>query len=57
MKEVLAHIEMKKQEFAKCELFEYLRDTSIEPRQRLSWVPYIAPLSMGFGDLWKYVLR
>ncbi|MGB6296213.1 MAG: hypothetical protein WBF90_08505 [Rivularia sp. (in: cyanobacteria)] len=57
MKEVLAHIEKKKQEFARLPLFEYMRDTSIDPRQRLAWVPYVTPLAMGFGDLWKYVLR
>ena len=57
MREVLAHIEKKKREFAKLPLFEYMRDTSIDPRQRLAWVPYLAPLAMGFGDLWKYVLR
>lgn len=57
MKEVLAHIEKKKQEFAKLPLFEYMRDTSIEPRQRLAWTPYITPLAMGFGDLWIYILK
>ena len=57
MKEVLAHIERKKQEFAKLPLFEYMRDTSIDPRQRLAWAPYITPLAMGFGDLWVYVLK
>ncbi len=57
MKEVLAHIEKKKQEFAKLPLFEYMRDTSIDPRQRLAWVPCAAPFVMGFRDLNRYDLR
>lgn len=57
MKEVLAYIETKKQDFAELQLFEYMRDTSIEPRKRLAWVPYVSPLAMGFGDLWKYIFR
>jgi len=57
MKEVLAHIYRKKKEFAKLPLFEYMRDTSIEPRQRLAWAPCAAPFIMSFGYLNKYVLR
>jgi hypothetical protein len=57
MKEVLAHIEKKKQEFAKLPLFEYMRDTSIDPRQRLAWVPCAAPLVMNFADLNKHFFR
>jgi hypothetical protein len=57
MKEILAHIEMKKREFAKLPLFEYMRDTSIEPRQRLAWAPCAAPFIMNFGNLNKYVFR
>ncbi|NJL80437.1 MAG: hypothetical protein HC917_19400, partial [Richelia sp. SM2_1_7] len=37
--------------------FEYLGDESIDPRQRLVWVPYISPLVMTFGELNKYILR
>ncbi|MEA5594230.1 hypothetical protein [Rivularia sp. UHCC 0363] len=57
MKEILAHIEMKKQEFAKLPLFEYMRDTSIDPRQRLAWTPCAAPFAMGFAELNKNVFR
>ncbi|MGB3639238.1 MAG: hypothetical protein WBA39_16925 [Rivularia sp. (in: cyanobacteria)] len=57
MKEILAHIEKKKQEFAKLPLFEYMRDTSIDPRQRLAWAPCAAPFIMSFGNLNKYVFR
>jgi len=57
MKEVLAHIVKKKREFAKLPLFEYMRDTSIDPKQRLSWAPFLAPFVMDFRDLNKYDLR
>lgn len=57
MKEVLELIEHKKQQFAKLPFFEYLLDESIDPRQRLVWVPYIAPFVMIFGELNQYFLR
>jgi hypothetical protein len=57
MKEVLAHIEKKKQEFARLPLFEYMRDTSIDPRQRLAWAPCAAPFAMGFAELNTNVFR
>ncbi|MEG4329675.1 hypothetical protein QUB37_22890 [Microcoleus sp. AT3-A2] len=57
MKEVLALIEKKKQEFAKSGLFEFMRDKSIDPRQRLAFAPCIAHFAMSFGELNKYVLR
>jgi len=57
MKEVLALIEKKKQEFAKSRLFEFMQDKSIDPRQRLAFAPCVAPFAMSFGELNKYVLR
>ncbi|NJM22834.1 MAG: hypothetical protein HC907_31070 [Richelia sp. SM1_7_0] len=57
MKEVLAHIEKKKQEFAKLEFFEFLEDKSIPPRQRLGFAPCFTPFVMGFGELNQYVWR
>lgn len=57
MKEVLALIEKRKQEFAQLPFFQYLQDKSIDPRQRLVWAPCIAPFAMGFGHLNKYDLR
>lgn len=57
MKEVLAHIKMKKQEFAKSEIFEFLQDKSIPPRQRLAFAPCLAPFVMGFGELNEHFLR
>ncbi|MEG4860336.1 hypothetical protein QUB75_23660 [Microcoleus sp. K1-B6] len=57
MEEVLALIEQKKQEFAKSGLFEFMRDKSINPRQRLAFAPCIAPFVMSFGEFNKYVFR
>jgi thioredoxin reductase len=57
MKEVLAFIETKKQEFAKLPFFEFLQDKSIHPKQRLAFAPCVAPFAMNFGDLNKFILR
>lgn len=57
MKEVLALIQKKKQEFAQLPLFEFLRDKSIDPRERVAWAPCMAPFAMMFKDLNAYALR
>ena len=57
MKEVLAFIENKKQQFAKLPFFEYLQDKSIDPKQRLAWTPCVTPFAMSFGQLNRYDLR
>jgi hypothetical protein len=57
MEEVLALIEKKKQILASSGLFEFMRDTSIDPRQRLAFAPCVAHFAMSFGELNKYVLR
>ncbi|MEG4120669.1 hypothetical protein QUA43_24765 [Microcoleus sp. N9_B4] len=57
MEKVLALIENKKQEFAKSGLFEFMRDTSIDPRQRLAFAPCVSPFVMSFGEFNKYVFR
>ena len=57
MKKVLALIEHKKGEFAKLPLFEFMRDPSIDPKQRLAWAPCAAPFIMSFGELNRDVLR
>ena len=51
MKKVFASIEPKKNEFAKLPLFEFMRDLSIDPKQRLAWAPCAAPFVMSFGEL------
>ncbi|WP_017318693.1 hypothetical protein [Mastigocladopsis repens] len=57
MKEVLALVEKRKQEFAQLPFFKFLQDKSIDPRQRLAWAPCATPLVMGFGQLNRYDLR
>ncbi|ARV60450.1 hypothetical protein BZZ01_19035 [Nostocales cyanobacterium HT-58-2] len=53
MKEVLALVEQRKQEFAQLPFFKFLQDKSIDPRQRLAWAPCLAPFAMGFALLNK----
>ncbi|MEG3843446.1 hypothetical protein [Microcoleus sp. herbarium14] len=57
MKEILAFIEQKKQEFAKLPLLDFLANKHIHPNQRLIFAPVLAPLAAGLSDLNKYVLR
>lgn len=57
MKEVLALIEKRKQEFAQLPLFQFLQDKSIDPKQRLAWAPCATPIAMSFEDLLKYNFR
>ncbi len=57
MEQVLALIEKKKQEFAKSGLFEFMRDKSIDPRQRLAFAPCIVHFAMSFGELNQSIFR
>lgn len=57
MRKILATIEQKKKEFAQLPLFEYMRDKSIDPLQRLAFAPCAAPFVMSFGELNRNVLR
>jgi hypothetical protein len=57
MKEVLEFVDQKKQEFAQLPLFKFLHDSTIDPRQRLSFAPIFAPFVMGFGELNSFVFR
>jgi thioredoxin reductase len=57
MRKILAAIEQKKREFAQLPLFEYMRDKSVDPLQRLAFAPCAAPFVMSFGDLNKNVFR
>lgn len=57
MKEVLARIAKRQQDFATLPLFQFLRDSSVHPRQRLAFAPCFAPFVMGFGELNRLVFR
>ncbi|MCP6758962.1 MAG: hypothetical protein NHB32_09400 [Fischerella sp. CENA71] len=56
MKQVLALIEKKKQEFAQTPFIKFLQDKSIDPRQRLAWAPAFAPFAMSFKDFNRLIL-
>ncbi|WP_293128036.1 hypothetical protein [Microcoleus sp. bin38.metabat.b11b12b14.051] len=57
MREIVAFIAQKKQEFAKLPLFEFMANKHIHPNQRLIFAPVLDPLAVGLSDLNKYVLR
>ena len=57
MKEVLKHIQLKKQAYERLPFFDFVRDSQVDPLQRLAWAPYAAPFIMGFIDLNRYVFR
>lgn len=57
MKEVLELIETKRQAFIRLPFFEFLKDRSIDLKQRASGIPFWAHFVMSFKDLNVYVLR
>jgi hypothetical protein len=57
MKQVLQAIFQHKHRYARLPLFDFLRDETRTPRQRLSFLPCMAPFILSFGDLNRYVLR
>ncbi|MEG3896772.1 MULTISPECIES: hypothetical protein [unclassified Microcoleus] len=57
MKTLLDIIEKKNQEFAQLPFFEYMKDESVDPRQKLAFAPVITPLALEFSELCKRVLR
>ena len=57
MRNVVKTIEKRTAIYEKHPLFAFLRDSSIEPEQRLAFVPSVAHYVITFGDLCKHVLR
>lgn len=57
MREVLAAITERKREFARLPFFAFLADESLEPEQRLAFLPCMAHWVMSFADLNKFFLR
>lgn len=57
MKDILAYIEGKKVSYAKLPFFDFLRDRTIPPQQRLAFAPSFAFFVMGFGELNKHAFR
>ena len=57
MKRVLEHINVCSERFAQEPIFRYLRDESIDPEQRLCFIPMMAHFVFSFMDINKYILR
>jgi hypothetical protein len=57
MRRVIEHIEQRTAELSRLPLFEFLRDPSLDPRQRLSFAPSVAHFVMSFADLYAFVLQ
>lgn len=57
MRTVLKAIFQAKKSYNKLPLFDFMRDESLDARDRLAFYPCMAHFIMAFGDLNKYVLR
>ncbi|MBE9007009.1 hypothetical protein IQ259_18530 [Fortiea sp. LEGE XX443] len=57
MKEVLEYIKQQEKKFAQLPFFQFLTDNSIDPHQRLAWVPCLAHFAMSFKDLNNDILK
>ena len=51
MKEILNLIQKKQAEFSQLPLYQFLRNESIAPQERLAFVPCFSFFVMGFGEL------
>jgi len=56
MQEIFEHIAKRSAEFAEEPLFRYLKDETVEPTRRLSFVPWTAHFVMTFADLYHFFL-
>ena len=57
MKAVMKELAQAKRHYSKLPLFEFLRCETIAPRDRLGFLPCIAPFILAFSDLNRFVLR
>jgi hypothetical protein len=57
MEELLALIKEKQQKFARIPFYEYLRDTKIDPNERMAFAPCFAFFVMSFSELNRDILR
>lgn len=56
MKGIFEHIQKRSAEFSDRPLFRYLMDPSIDPRERLEFVPCVSHFVMTFADLYHFFL-
>jgi hypothetical protein len=57
MRTVLRTIVVARRAYARLPFFEFLRDESLSARDRLAFVPCMAPFILDFGDLNRHVVR
>lgn len=57
MRRILSHIHTCSERFAQEPMFQYLRDETIDPEQRLCFMPMMAHFVFSFMDVNKYILR
>lgn len=57
MKSVLRELAQAKRHYSTLPLFDYLRNDTIAPRDRLAFVPYLAPYLLGLADLVHAMVR
>jgi hypothetical protein len=57
MRTVMREIFQAKKRYSSLPLFEFMRDESLSPRERVAFFPCMAPFILAFGDLNKYVMR
>jgi hypothetical protein len=57
MKAVLREMAQAKRHYSTLPLFEFLRDDSIPPRDRLTFYPCMAPFILAYSDLNRFVFR
>lgn len=57
MEELFTLIKEKQKNFAQVPFFEYLRDTTINPNERMAFAPCFTFFVMSFGELCRHVLR
>jgi len=56
MRLIRKHVADRAADFGAKPLFGYLRDSSVEPNRRLSFVPFMAHFVMSFADLYRFFL-
>jgi hypothetical protein len=57
MRRILAHITDRSEQFAKEPMFQYLRDESVDPEQRICFMPMMAHFVFSFMDVNMYIIR
>ena len=57
MRRIMQLVDTRADEYAKAPLFALMRDTSVDPRQRLAFVPALSHFVMTFADIYALVLR